>query len=237
MLFSFGKIIYNNMESKVIQMNETPATLYLELYLIGLESKVVIFEYPLKTLGEIDALTMKYQNKQDFFDDQKEPILRRLNRQKQKYGITIDPIDIELSDIYLKKQEKRIAILFQKLKSNNQEFEILELIKRKLFHGKIFTLYEADKLNQQNANYETLFDDSPKEFLENLEISVFKSRDLTIFWEQLIRKKRFPAVIRFIMSNPSKPEDIPLRENLAERVKNENIHSRERIYYTPYKDD
>lgn len=219
-------------------MNPTPATLYLKLYLIGLESKVITYQYPLKTLGEIDATTLSYLNVYDFFYDRKESITGNIRHKKEKYEIEIAPTDIELMDIYLKKGDKKIAILFQRLQRKNQEYDLLEVVKNELFRGKIFTLYNADKINCQNPEYETVFDGASHLFLEHLELGLFKPIELAAFFEQLREKKRFPALIRFILSNNSKPEDIPIRENLSRKDKNEiNDFIRERKCRTPYKDD
>lgn len=111
-------------------------------------------EYPYKTdyIEEIDKMTYSFLNASTFFNEKKKEIIENLNKNKEKYKLLFDVTDIELLDIFIKKEKRPIIPLFQefcveKIKDGHSERYKIKLddLLLKMLLEKVSLLYQFDK--------------------------------------------------------------------------------------------
>lgn len=218
-------------------------TLCISLSLYGLEPQTIEFKYLTSTLERVDKMTYAYLNKEDFFNNKKSEILKRLRLEEKNYNIHIQPTDIELNgEIYVLKEEKQIHPLFQEITRKSQIIRLEDLIKKRMLEGNLISLYICDKKRQANDEYESIFVGCPEVLLIKLEMNSLKVKDIENIWDFLKTKKRIYSIMRLLLLKAPMfiieekfNTDIPLLEECY-HVKSSDDQKLEKYRY-PYKND
>jgi hypothetical protein len=223
-------------------MYQGVAQLIIPVKIYSFQITYINYTYRIDIIKNIDKETIKYNSEQDFFNTHKEKILKDIENKKDKYGISMSVVDIELGEngIYILKQNKIIRSLFKNIKTVNGTIALEDIVKYKMRNNNLEILYDIDKMYRCNDNYESIFRGCNNEILEYLEEGfVIPAVDRT--WTFLNTKNRFCEIIRFLLLDKTKeemtilfPKIISPFENPKINLENEEIT---RNYRLPYKDD
>lgn len=222
-------------------MDEEIAKLYINIMLFGFDPKSLEYEFTSLSIKEIDEITYKYQNEEEFFRAKKQTILNRLQKETDKYDIAIQPIDIEMGEnkIYIDKNGKKIHPLFKEIKIHNNAIKLEDLIKKKMYLGNLKILYRCDKKRKEDSEFESIFNGCPVNLLEKIELNLCDEQDIHLIWEFLASKKRICSIMRFLLFSASleiMEERFFLQIPKVETNQKEELVIERKIYY-PYKDD
>jgi len=207
---------------------------YIETY--GLESKEIIVKHLEGPCHEIDRETFQSNNKEEYFVKNKRILLYKIKRDYQEYGLTIAPNDIGLSPkgIYLEKESRKIAPLFQEFNKDGQKKKLIDIAYGMLSQGSIIWLYQMDKVKSQNENYESIFKKEDQKLMLELEYDLFTTYQLEKFWNRIQKSSRFFSILRSILSGNF---DIPNQEKKV-IIEKYPVKARiEKEYRRPYIDD
>jgi hypothetical protein len=223
-------------------MYQGVAELIIPIKIYSFQITYINYTYQIDIIKNIDKETIKYNSEQDFFNAHKEKILKDIENKKDKYGISMSVVDIELGEngIYILKQNKIIRALFKNIKTINGTVALEDIVKYKMRNNNLEILYDLDKMYRCNDNYESIFLGCNNEMLEYLEEGfVIPVVDRT--WLFLNTKKRFGEIVRFLLLDKTKeemtilfPKIISPFEKPKPNLENEEIT---RNYRLPYKDD
>lgn len=209
--------------------------IYLDCY--GLEN----FNNPyplsfLKTeLSRIDKVTFECPNAQRFFEKNKYVLLLRC---KSKFNAEkkVPPVDVALNKkgvlLFSEKYSKSYPPLFETMTISEKVYPTIDVVAKRLYKKRIYDLYHADKENQKNPDYQSIFTGFDGEFVECLE----QKTDVTpqamyLFLNAMKSKDFYFQILRFALSEGANFDIVNNKQKERERIKKENI------YRPPYKDD
>lgn len=221
--------------------------LIIDLELIGfVNNNKINYSYEKLPLKNMDLLTYKYINSRDFFEKNKKYILRKLIYEKEKYGLEIAPIDIDLGSegVYILKKEKKIRALFQEISFKGQILKLEDVVKNRMMKGNLNILYKCDKLASHNENYQSIFMDIDPSIKERLDfvlsgLTNFDTEEIEAIWQFLKKDERIPSIIRFLLTKESVEDMFKLFQNTILKIVVKNQSDEEnnlKRYRSPYKD-
>ena len=87
--------------------------LIIELEVYGAENKTIRIPFRIYSQQLIDFETLKYISAEDYFEKNKEEIKEKIEKSKEKFGLIMNPIGMDLKRIYIKKGLREYKALFQ----------------------------------------------------------------------------------------------------------------------------
>lgn len=206
--------------------------LIIELEVYSIEKKIISFSFKRDTQIQIDRETICYTREKDYFLKNKENIKRKLEIEKQKYGIVLNPVDIELLSIYLKKGEKKLKPLFQTYntlaKSQNETYQLEDLIKKNLLQGALCAFYKLDKNARNQVGYQSFFENCPKFIIDYLELNLIDVFLINEVWTLLKQDPDFIAILRFLLIKPNEEKlKLEFQNIMKMRIKNKRMQKEE----------
>lgn len=223
-------------------MNEIPE-LIIEVEIYGSINKLVPISFKRNTQNIIDQETLKYTSELTYFEQNKEKIRNELENNRDKYGLVLNPTEIELKRIYIKKENRELKAMFQTYQiqdtCHHKVFTISldAMVKNNLFNGHAILLYRLDKEASQNQNYQSLFRNCSKDVLEMLELGVLTIPIVEKLWSTLKKDPDLNYIIRYFLSKKS-PEEFKLDfqkiislRTKKEILKEEKDDQRKRVPY------
>ena len=120
-------------------------SLVLKLTVYPKDIFVDVKEFVLKadSLLKLDLYTFQYQNKFEFFNSEKERILKKIiDEYVNLFGLV--PVDIALAEegIVVRKQEKQLQPLFQNIIYANKPISLKMLVLSRMIKGSLKVFYE-----------------------------------------------------------------------------------------------
>ena len=184
-------------------------SLVLKLTVYPKDIFVDVKEFVLKadSLLKLDLYTFQYQNKFEFFNSEKERILKKIiDEYVNLFGLV--PVDIALAEegIVVRKQEKQLQPLFQNIIYANKPISLKMLVLSRMIKGSLKVFYECDKKRQEEDNYQSFFDGKLKYVAKRLATGSVKNTDYEYVFNDILLKKRCPQVLRFLLNDFNKLE-------------------------------
>lgn len=203
--------------------------------------------YCLGTLEDIDNKTYIYENAQAFFNANRRYIEGRVKGDYEiEHGYSPTGINLGENGVYILKgedEERPIVPLFKKVEIRGQQYELADIIKKKLYKGNIRRFYECDQFRKALGSYDSFFYGLDKGLIARIMTDDYTSADVVWLWDWIKDSKRICPLMRFLLMDFDKFEGnlneyyceiMPARENPVFHRSNEE---RAYTYRPPYKDD
>lgn len=223
-------------------MEEKFVELRIALKAIKYAEETVKLSLKKRNWYEIDAFTMQYPNKEILFLENREDINKCIQKKYENSLLPFLPSEeIELSGhgVYIQEVHAPFtehAPLFQKTKISGVEYPTIEVVKKKLFEGRIYDLYAADLENQRNEQYESIFQNCHFQNQEDLQRRIAKMPEwLNYFLTPLEQERYYYTILRFALSK-SKPRKLDIISRKKEKPKEEDVPGVLSGYRPPYND-
>ena len=171
-------------------MNTEYCALIINLHIYGIEKQDIELPYKRNYINELDKETYFYQNEEEYFNANKENILKVLNQKKEEYGLIFEVLDICLNKLYIRKPEKNIQPLFQTIKIREDEYKIEDVLMKKIAQGNLFCIFQLDKERVKEEEYESIFQEISPWMLECLELKIFHTLEFRHLLEDFKTKKK-----------------------------------------------
>jgi len=223
-------------------MNTEYGYLVINLHTIGLEEQDVEMVYRQNYINELDKETYAYQNEEEYFNQNKEDILNKLNLKRERYGIIFEILDIRLNKIYIKigNLDKRIQSLFKMITIKGVPYKLEDILMQKIKAGNLFRMYQLDKKRVQEEEFETIFKGLSPWLLECLELKIFHFQKFSCLLDNFKTQIRYFEIIRFLLSTPENltmenfKKTIPAYEGRKRNKEETNVMIRKQ--WLPYSD-
>ncbi|MDE6292498.1 MAG: hypothetical protein K2L98_02320 [Bacilli bacterium] len=200
-------------------------------------------------LEDIDKKTYIYQDAQGFFNANRKYIEGQIRGEyEREHGYFPTGINLGENGIYIIKgddEERPIVALFKKINVHEQQYELSDIIKKKLYKGNIKKFYECDQFREALGSYDSFFYRLDSGLISRIITDTHTTSDVVWLWDWISDSKRICPLMRFLLMdlehfdgnlNEYYFESIPARENPVfheSRRSNEKSYS----YRPPYKDD
>ena len=205
------------------------------------------YTYSLGALEDLDKKTYIYEDAQTFFNSNRKYIEAQVNGEyEREHGYSPTGINLGENGIYIIKGEEEdrpIRALFKKIDVQDEQYELSDIIKNKLYKGNIRRFYECDQYRNAIGGYDSFFYRLDKELIARIMTGNYTSGDVVWLWDWIKDSRRICPLMRFLLMDLEKfegnlneyyYETIPAREN---PVFHRSSEERPYTYRPPYKDD
>lgn len=228
-------------------MQKEMCELVVSVFVYSFFNKTVEFVFLKDTLDKIDTLTSRYKNKEQFFSDNKRYIASRITSDfEQENGFSPTSMELGEGGIYIKKGERKISPLFDKI----GQYDIEDVVASFLSKGNLLPFYKCDKRRMDDDyTYESFFAEFDEDSKERLDKDIVTSKEIMLTLSTILLSTRRNPAVRFILTKtdnrPFKElyklfcETIPDMEVVSPPVREEKKSSviYEYNYRHPYRDD
>ena len=205
------------------------------------------YTYSLGSLEDIDKKTYTYNDAQSFFYINRKFIERQIAGEYERdHGYSPTGYNLGENGIYIIKgeEDRPIRALFKKIDDHDKQYELSDIIKKKLYKGNIKKFYECDQFREALGGYDSFFYGLDHELKARILTDNYTIGDVVWLWEWIKDSKRICPLMRFLLMDLEKfegnlneyyCETIPAKENptIVSRASEERFYS----YRPPYKDD
>lgn len=209
-------------------MSKEIVTLNLVIETISFPSARVTLAFIQDTLENIDRITLKYLNKEEYFNHKKPQLLNEI---KEKTNLIIS--DIYLKEIYIETNEKRISPLFEQISYKDKYIPLDDIIKYRLMQGNLEKLYKIS----QELNNSKLFANIPEEILEELNNHYLTPRIINIFFENIKTSPDYYKLVRILLLNTTLEKLKFKYQKYLDETKETKKHTLTKSIRLPYKDN
>lgn len=163
------------------------------------------YEIARQSLSSLDEYTLKFQDQRQFYEAIRGELIQKVNKDSiSEVGLV--PIEVTLSKngVFVRTKEKDIRALFQNIDFKNQAYSLNDLALLGMARGGLKKFYECDKRRSSNPHYQSFFKDKLKYVGKSLEIEEVKETDYNYVLNELMTRKRYSEVVRFLLRFLSK---------------------------------
>lgn len=195
-------------------------------------------------LERIDEETYFYEDAKSFFESNKKNIYLKIRNEFERENCcSLTDISLGVNGVYIEKDGKRIRPLFKKIDIGDRQYNLEDIILKRLYDGNLKILYLCDSLRSINGDFDSFFKSSDVDILNRIEPEDGNIEDIRIIWERLKNSKRIYSLMRFLLFDPNKVDFYIAKDYFFENIPNrekqrESSNYVPKVSYrSPYKDD